>query len=578
MSSFAASGLMSGIPSALRNSSSTDAIGRAGARGERICAAVRGGSGDIESLLREFTPAGPAEARLLSLPLRASWSGAAPTSSRSRQAFYAVAAGPREGQAGRARAAAEARLLRGRLGILAVAGPGGQQASTAGPGGCFAICLRRERPSRDRCDRSALSQNALCLSRWGGSVRPHAPGHSNSRPCRTGRRAGGRAAQYWVQVMVDEADARRRLAEDQLFIGNVPSLVEADAAWSHLIGTAGAGGPYEAALKTTQQVAEAFQLRDEAWSRIPHLAQWLVDQNRDKPSAELDGALAQLIRSAQASWGRPSTPARRRELGRRPFSLLWTKRAKRCSSSNRPMPTDATTYIPKPATIRKPCAASFACCRSRCSPARRQPAAGHAAANHVRPPRSWQCRSENPSRRRPQIRRGSSRRFCLARAANIGRASGSCHPGPGSSQVARRPTAGRAPLSGSDFAKQDSRGTAASPNRFAYGSGGRSPRLLGRCSSRGQDPRRRKPSVAGSRPIAVPGGDPLRLQPGRPLVPRGGWPAGQADLGRCRGRSGPAVAENGLALPDALALRPGTRRFLGARSGHEGDGLFRLRG
>ena len=102
--------------------------------------------------------------------------------------------------------------------------------------------------------------------------------------------------QYWVQSLVDAADVRRRGAEDDLFVGDPTSLGEADSAWQQLLSP-GDESPYAAALSTSRQVAEAYQLRDEAWSRIPALAQWLVEMHRDRPSSELDAALMTLIGS-----------------------------------------------------------------------------------------------------------------------------------------------------------------------------------------------------------------------------------------------------------------------------------------
>ena len=102
-------------------------------------------------------------------------------------------------------------------------------------------------------------------------------------------------AHYWVQQRVDQADQKRRNAEDLLFVGTRGALTEADRFWGELIGADGQSGQYGDAVRLGEQVARAYGRRDRAWATTAPLAQWVLDSLRGGQASELEDVLFQLI-------------------------------------------------------------------------------------------------------------------------------------------------------------------------------------------------------------------------------------------------------------------------------------------
>lgn len=99
---------------------------------------------------------------------------------------------------------------------------------------------------------------------------------------------------YWIQSLVDRADADRRKAEDRLFVGTPGELEEAESLWTDLAGEDGKGGKYREAIARAADVADAFKARDRAWAETPHLAQWLLARIRSEnlPQDDLHSLIA----------------------------------------------------------------------------------------------------------------------------------------------------------------------------------------------------------------------------------------------------------------------------------------------
>jgi hypothetical protein len=85
---------------------------------------------------------------------------------------------------------------------------------------------------------------------------------------------------YWLEPLMERADASRRKAEDRLFVGSPPAIDEAHALWNGVVGSNGEGGAYETAIRRSAELAHAFQTRDRAWAEIPYLAQWILANSR----------------------------------------------------------------------------------------------------------------------------------------------------------------------------------------------------------------------------------------------------------------------------------------------------------
>jgi hypothetical protein len=101
-----------------------------------------------------------------------------------------------------------------------------------------------------------------------------------------------------VVALVDAADAERRQAEDQLFIGTPEAIKLAHAAFLQAAGEDGKSGKYGEAVKRAEKLREAFLLRDRAWSEIPYLAQWVHARLTPDVPARLD-QLHELILAVQ---------------------------------------------------------------------------------------------------------------------------------------------------------------------------------------------------------------------------------------------------------------------------------------
>lgn len=252
--------------------------------------------GEVDGLLREFSPAVPADAVALSLPLLESWNGSpAVLPATAAKPFakwrddrakakpgevvpipkltYPAAAAAAVQWLANADNHAQAKDVTDALQLVAAA-------SGRGPADVVEVHFLRML--------DAYLDGPEAAKRFATAIRVRDLAERAASPA-------DERTLYWIQALVDAADVRRRGAEDDLFVGDPASLGEADAAWQQLLSS-GEPSPYSAALSASRQVAEAFQLRDEAWSRIPGLAQWLVEMHRDRPNPELDAALLQLIR------------------------------------------------------------------------------------------------------------------------------------------------------------------------------------------------------------------------------------------------------------------------------------------
>ena len=82
--------------------------------------------------------------------------------------------------------------------------------------------------------------------------------------------------QYWIQHLVDAADADRRLAEDKLYVGSPDALKQAESHWENAAAAEGEGGKYREALRRAQVLAKALAVRDRAWAEGPYLAQCIL--------------------------------------------------------------------------------------------------------------------------------------------------------------------------------------------------------------------------------------------------------------------------------------------------------------
>jgi hypothetical protein len=84
--------------------------------------------------------------------------------------------------------------------------------------------------------------------------------------------------QYWIQSLVDAADADRRLAEDKLYVGTPDALKQAESLWEGVAAEEGEGGKYREALRRSRAVSKALEVRDRAWAQAPYFAQCALDR------------------------------------------------------------------------------------------------------------------------------------------------------------------------------------------------------------------------------------------------------------------------------------------------------------
>ncbi|MEK6239491.1 MAG: hypothetical protein N2C14_32635, partial [Planctomycetales bacterium] len=94
---------------------------------------------------------------------------------------------------------------------------------------------------------------------------------------------------YWMRGDVELGDARRRLAEDLLFIGGREQNENAATAWNE------AGFMYAAADKKRKAYAAALEVRDRAWAETPYLAQWLARPAPLNQSVQHDALLNDVL-------------------------------------------------------------------------------------------------------------------------------------------------------------------------------------------------------------------------------------------------------------------------------------------
>ncbi len=111
-------------------------------------------------------------------------------------------------------------------------------------------------------------------------------------------------AGYRLQRSVDEADAARREAEDALFVGDGPSLRQADQQLAAAAGPDGKGGKYQEAQERAERVARAYATRDSAFEKTPYLARWLLarseSQSDPAPIDKLETLIGQTQELARA--------------------------------------------------------------------------------------------------------------------------------------------------------------------------------------------------------------------------------------------------------------------------------------
>ena len=103
-------------------------------------------------------------------------------------------------------------------------------------------------------------------------------------------------ALYWSRLLVDKADGIRRKAEDGLFIGSPQAMKEAKDRWTQVNGK---NGEYQAAIDLNDEIADAFELRDRAWSELPDLVKWQLKRSRGSRDSAAMADLADLIASSR---------------------------------------------------------------------------------------------------------------------------------------------------------------------------------------------------------------------------------------------------------------------------------------
>ncbi len=99
---------------------------------------------------------------------------------------------------------------------------------------------------------------------------------------------------YWIRAAADAAEQELRLARDEVFVGSAAALAAAEPRWAALIGQ-GTAGKYGEVRQAGQHVAQAYAARDEACSKLPFLAQWLLTYPELPDRSSLVQSLLQLI-------------------------------------------------------------------------------------------------------------------------------------------------------------------------------------------------------------------------------------------------------------------------------------------
>ena len=79
-------------------------------------------------------------------------------------------------------------------------------------------------------------------------------------------------AHYWSRPLVERGDQKRRLAEDLLMVGRASLADFPDGAMGE--------GDYVEAKTRADKISHAYGLRDEIWSSLPYLGEWLFSRLR----------------------------------------------------------------------------------------------------------------------------------------------------------------------------------------------------------------------------------------------------------------------------------------------------------
>lgn len=82
-------------------------------------------------------------------------------------------------------------------------------------------------------------------------------------------------ATLWIQPLVDAADSRRRVAEDELFTDRVSAASE-EQVQQLFASNFAFRSQYEAAVERAERIGQAYALRDEIDLNLPPLAAWLL--------------------------------------------------------------------------------------------------------------------------------------------------------------------------------------------------------------------------------------------------------------------------------------------------------------
>lgn len=85
---------------------------------------------------------------------------------------------------------------------------------------------------------------------------------------------------YAVWSGCNQADQKRREAEDLLLIGSDTDVEQAEKLWRDLLQNAPQHESYAALHKTHETLSTALELRDRIWSELPDLTHWLLEQHR----------------------------------------------------------------------------------------------------------------------------------------------------------------------------------------------------------------------------------------------------------------------------------------------------------
>lgn len=101
---------------------------------------------------------------------------------------------------------------------------------------------------------------------------------------------------HWIIPLVEAGDLGRRLAEDALFCDGVASMdeLQLDSVFSSRFQFT---SQYDASIRRSQQIGSAYTLRDEVWSGLAYLSEWLlrIDDSNRRNAIGGDGTLAAAV-------------------------------------------------------------------------------------------------------------------------------------------------------------------------------------------------------------------------------------------------------------------------------------------